>query len=124
MSSSIKRIKTTYKENVLAPEQANDLYTQLKETIPWYDGVRSKNGFTRKAFSIDPCLLPIQYPDIYEAILKASYELGLDKGSGVAIGDVYLNYYRNGEDYTPAHSHPKSKQLVISLGTPRTTQML
>ena len=30
-----------------------------------------------------------------------------------------MNYYLNGEHYTPNHSHPKMIQVIISLGTTR-----
>jgi hypothetical protein len=33
---------------------------------------------------------------------------------------VYINYYRDGNDWTPNHSHPKQVQLIISLGATRT----
>ncbi len=36
------------------------------------------------------------------------------------ILEVYLNYYKNGDDYTPSHSHPKQIQCVISFGKTRT----
>lgn len=36
---------------------------------------------------------------------------------------VYLNYYRNGEMWTPNHSRPGTHQLVISLGATRTLEV-
>jgi len=39
------------------------------------------------------------------------------------IYGIYLNYYRNGEDWTPNHSHPGMKQIVISLGADRILTM-
>jgi alkylated DNA repair dioxygenase AlkB len=33
---------------------------------------------------------------------------------------IYLNYYKNGDMYTPNHTHLKTHQLVISLGASRT----
>jgi hypothetical protein len=36
---------------------------------------------------------------------------------------IYLNYYENGEMWTPNHSHSGTHQLVISLGCPRTLQV-
>lgn len=32
---------------------------------------------------------------------------------------VYLNYYRDGNDWTPNHTHPGTTQLVLSLGATR-----
>ena len=32
---------------------------------------------------------------------------------------IYLNYYRDGNDFCPNHSHKDTKQLVLSFGTVR-----
>jgi len=29
---------------------------------------------------------------------------------------IYLNYYQNGRDWTPNHSHKDMRQVIISLG--------
>jgi hypothetical protein len=36
----------------------------------------------------------------------------------VTLG-AYINYYRDGNDWAPSHSHPKQVQMIISLGTTR-----
>lgn len=126
---SIKsRTTTTYKTNVLDNIYAQELYKKIRDTIEWNDGIYSrKNGFTRLAHGIDPVDLLDQnntkeyqeiYKEIFNVILEAIVCFNLST-KPLCIGDIYLNYYRNGNDYTPNHSHPKSKQLVISLGAKR-----
>jgi quercetin dioxygenase-like cupin family protein len=34
-----------------------------------------------------------------------------------------LNRYRNGDDFTPSHSHPRQHQIVVSLGASRTLKV-
>jgi len=53
---------------------------------------------------------------IAEALLKIGITQAIVYG-------IYLNYYRNGEDYTPNHSHPGQKQVIISLGASRVLTM-
>ena len=36
---------------------------------------------------------------------------------------IYLNYYKDGNHYTPSHSHKGMTQLVVSLGTSRTLKV-
>lgn len=105
--------KTIYKASAIDPDLATGLYISLKDDIEWEDGVRSRRGFTRKAKAIN-----IQdYPDISNIISDT-----LKKVSSIKWGilGVYLNYYQNGEMYTPNHRHQGTSQLVISLGATRT----
>ena len=69
------------------------LYHHLLYNINWIDGIPSKNSFTRKVMN----------------------ELKLEN---IILG-VYLNYYVDGKMWTPNYSHPKQKQIIISLGTTR-----
>lgn len=117
---SKSRTKTVYQEGVVDEDEALALYLSLKDSIPWREGVRSRHGFTRLAYGILPEALDTEHPEVLHAIVQAVVKMGLVGSEGqIAIGDVYLNYYRDGNDYTPSHSHPHSKQLVISLGAPR-----
>lgn len=113
-------IKTKYVENVLEKDEAMALYLNIRDNIQWKEGIRSRHGFTRLAYGIDPCDLPQIYPELYNVILDVSTKLGLmTEDTPLLLGFVYLNYYRNGNDYTPQHSHKNTKQLIISLGETR-----
>jgi len=57
---------------------------------------------------------------IDNCIIESLAKMGVTS-SGVY--GIYLNYYRNGEDWTPNHSHPGMKQVVISLGATRLLTM-
>jgi hypothetical protein len=97
--------KTLIQKNALVFEEANSLYAELVK-LPWKDAVRSRNGFTRLAHQLD---LESKQGEKILGIIKDVLVLG-----------VYINYYRDGNMYTPQHSHKGTHQLVISLGVPRT----
>ena len=114
MSSHKLATKTT---RVLDDETATILMNVLIQKIKWDDGVRSKNGFTRKAKSVDmggtlyETLMPQLAPSVVK--LKPSWVKDYD------ILGMYINFYENGEMYTPMHSHPGQHQFVLSLGCER-----
>lgn len=119
------RCITTYKAGVIDNETATNLYHRLINTIQWEDGIKStknksnsksNDGFTRKAkqwnvgydAEIDRLLL-----QGIKAVTKQDYEI---------LG-IYINYYENGEMFTPNHSHKGTHQFVLSLGTTRTLKV-
>lgn len=107
------RCKTVYLENAVDENEALSLFTILKEGVEWEEGVRSKKGFTRKAFSLHPLDIPILLEVINNCLTsmtKTKYEI---------VG-IYLNLYENGDMFTPNHKHAGTHQLVISLGAQRT----
>lgn len=107
-------IKTQHFPKLIESNIADFAYNYLRDNIDWIDGVRSRKGFTRKA-------KPLQFGQceiVDELLLSALNLMKLDLQS-VALCGIYLNYYRNGDDWTPNHSHD-TRQLIISLGTTRT----
>ncbi len=105
------------------PEFALQLYDQLLP-LEWGAGIRTRNGgFTRHAIGIDldhnEDLLTIVCEVLYQVYHKL--EMKVDDAKSKIKG-IYINYYKNGEEYTPNHTHRKegSHQLVISLGCTRT----
>lgn len=113
-----QRQKTVYLPNYLKSEVATNLYERLRDGIPWANGVRSKRGFTRKAFSVNNSQdLDADVEYFLHAIVRDLVEQKAIPD--VELSGIYLNYYRNGNDYTPSHSHPHL-QLIVSLGVTRT----
>ena len=114
----MSRLVTKQYPKLFDKEQADFLFDYCYKNMTWSDGVRSrKTGFTRKA-----CALNLDEDDVVkEAVLTAITQAMPDKNY-VLLG-LYLNRYDNGEFYTPAHSHPKQHQLVISLGATRTLKV-
>lgn len=109
------RTKTTHLRGVLTEEAATLLYHQLKDALPWRDGIRSRrHGFTRKACALDPEHLP---SNILDALRVAAHAAG---ETHAFIRGVYVNYYEDGTHWTPNHSHPGSVQWILSLGATRT----
>ena len=108
--------KTVYKKKVLNENYATSLYHLLSNGIEWDEGVRSRKGFTRKA----KALRIGDIPEVDEAIGLA---LSSVTKTPYNVEFIYLNYYENGEMWTPNHSHAGTHQMVISLGCPRTLQV-
>ena len=108
------RLKTKFITDVIEYDTASTIYEVLKDTITWEEGVRSKKGFTRLAKSIDL----VEQPELEKIIKDTLTKFNL--ATNYIIGGVYINYYKDGQMWTPNHSHPKMHQLVISLGATRT----
>src|SRR5579862_9333460 len=107
---------TVFKKGVIDPAVATALYNRLRANILWEDGIKSKHGFTRKA-------KPLNIGDddeIDNVIVEAL--CAVTKIPYVIFG-IYLNYYENGTQFTPNHTHVGTHQLVISLGETRTLQV-
>ena len=107
------RCKTVFKKCMVDEAKALHLYKLLKDSISWEDGIRSRNGFTRKAKYIQPGA----NPDIDEVIAIALSQI---TDVTYCVTGIYLNYYETGEMYTPNHSHKGTHQLIVSLGGKRT----
>ncbi len=110
------RCATTYKSDTLTETAATDLYNQLVYSVRWHDGIRSRGGFTRKAYMVPPTdsLMPVLC-----SVIKLSLN-ALKNKQNYAIMGIYINYYVDGTMYAPNHSHKGSHQLVLSLGATRT----
>ena len=98
---------TTYKENVLDSDRAYALYYFLKDNITWEDGIKSKKGYTRKAKPLNMG----DIPEVDQAIMDTLDQLTQQK---YLIMGMYLNYYTDGNMWTPNHSHKGTHQMVIS----------
>ncbi|CAH6420599.1 Hypothetical protein POVR2_LOCUS202 [uncultured virus] len=106
------KVKTEYHRALLPAEIATSAYIQLRDTVYWQEGVRSKQGFTRLARGFSPG----ENTTVDELVCLTLHKLALD----VKLVGIYVNYYKNGEHWTPNHTHPGTKQIIISLGATRT----
>jgi len=109
----VRVCKTIHSKGTLEKDFALAFFHMLKENVQWDEGIRSKKGFTRKA----KALAPGDIPEVDYIITHVLEKLG--KTNYLLLG-IYLNYYENGNMWTPNHSHPGTHQLVISLGATRT----
>ncbi len=73
---------------------------------------------SRSAHSVD-LLGVLECDNVVVSIVTEVCRQTCPEGKVVLIGDIYLNYYKNGTDFCPGHSHRGSRQVVISLGTTR-----
>lgn len=107
------RCQTKLVRKVIDDDVANNMYSYLRDNIIWEDGIKSrKTGFTRKAKALDVG----EIPELDKLIILALSKLTTTQ---YLIHGIYLNYYENGNCYTPNHRHDKTHQLVISLGETR-----
>lgn len=121
------RIETRHYQAAFDSETADFAYDHLVNTIEWEDGVKSRRtGFTRKAKAIH-----FNSDEIVQNLILGALSMIDDpanraqdefSGQKFGIGGIYLNWYRDGNDYTPSHSHDTC-QLIISLGATRTLKV-
>jgi hypothetical protein len=114
---------TCFFEQLISPEAALKLYELLQNRITWGEGIISKrSGHTRHAVAMS-----IQ--DTYGLIKNAPFgdkvwtaiKTVIDENSiRTSCQDVYINYYKTGEEWTPNHTHKGTSQFVLSLGQTRT----
>lgn len=112
MAKRPTRCATTHKEGILGDEEATFLYQYLESNIKWQEGIRSSKGFTRKAAALrlgDEPLIDEAITLAVSVLAKCEYQ----------IDGIYLNYYQDGEMWTPNHTHAGTHQIVISLGAER-----
>jgi len=112
------RRSTVTLQQALLPEDSKDLYGTLVSG-EWVEGIKSRNGSTRLARRVDMeseegTLLLTTIADVLLMMKTVDPSI-----PDYAVFGIYLNYYRDGNMYTPNHSHAKTHQLVISLGASR-----
>lgn len=110
---SLKRVQTKHL-SFLPEEQAWNYYYTLLNNFQWTDGIKN----TRKA-----CHYKIGTWDLLDELIYNSIKQLYDQSEHEIILGIYMNYYRDGNDYTPSHTHPKQKQVIISLGATRILQI-
>lgn len=123
MESKVKsRVVTRHFPGLINADVASSIYELLKKNVQWEEGIKSRKGFTRLAKSIDPS----QVDDLVTSVVMELIETACTEAKMVgtfAIHGVYINYYRDGDMWTPNHTHPKTCQMIISLGATRTLQV-
>lgn len=103
------RTRTVYVPSLIPKETADELFTYLYHHIAWEVGI--KNTRRAKALSLD------SEPIVTSTVLDVLNSVDINPQRVLGL---YLNLYRDGNDYTPSHSHNGTDQLVISLGGVRT----
>lgn len=114
-------MKTVHLPGFVEAGLADRLFMHLKENMDWQDGIYSnyKRRVTRKACALS-ALEVMQDEILFPVVLEVLQQFAVPEQQ---MPDVYLNYYRNGNDFTPSHTHKDSNQIVISLGCTRTLKI-
>jgi len=109
--------KTQYFEQIFDDETADNAYIFLKDNITWEDGIysRMKRKHSRKAYYHDG-----QSDTTVDLFITGLVNKALNKIGTCTYYGVYVNYYQNGNDFCPRHSHKDTIQLVLSFGAIRT----
>ena len=101
--------------NFIDRDESLRLFEKLKNEVPWQGGIKTRNGhISRLQCHLAICPFDVQY-DIMSVITKIFKS---DSISKYVIHGIYLNYYRDGNDYCPSHNHD-TNQCIISLGSTR-----
>ena len=113
------RFRTQYYPGKVDVDTASNLYAILESETDWQTGIKSRGVETRKAYSCSTFLITSDI-DLSVTTLVSDIISKIDLGGDYAIAGIYLNYYRNGNDWTPNHRHSGTVQMIISLGATRT----
>ena len=106
------KVATQYHKELLPSDLCTVAYEELRDTVQWIEGVRSKKGFTRLA-------RPLEYGE--NPTVDALIQLTMQKlATSITLLGIYVNYYKDGTHWTPNHTHPGTKQIIVSLGATRT----
>ena len=100
-------------------ETCDRLYEYLKNKSAWEEGIKSRKGHTRSAaaYTLDDFIAFIDdYPEAIVLVADVIDKYSVRKH----CEGLYVNYYKDGNDWTPNHTHPGTTQIVISLGGTRT----
>jgi hypothetical protein len=94
-------------------DEAMAMFVYLKENITWEEGIQTRRGkHTRLACGYSPGTDRI----IDNLLLKMNSTIPSECVGKCKLVGVYLNYQRNGKEYTPTHFHEGGFQQVICLG--------
>ena len=114
----MSRTVTEHFPGLLQQDAATALFEHLRHNTR-EEGVRSREGHTRLAKAVD-LGKDVILMNIVQEVLAAMDKVSKNKMDALAVYGCYLNYYRDGADWTPQHSHKGTTQIIISLGGPRT----
>lgn len=96
-------------------DDADKIFEIFRDNIQWNTGIQTRYGnTTRMQASLFDCS-----PLITRFLIDLSTKIFKVLNISANLESVYLNYYRDGNDYCPNHRHTDTKQLVISLGGSR-----
>ena len=99
----------------ISKDESDRLFQNLKTKVQWNVGIPTRNGGISRLqshFQMIPYEIQCEILEIVNRIFSS------DTNNNYNLEGIYLNYYRNGNDYCPRHKHD-SRQCIISLGSPR-----
>lgn len=109
-----------YYPNFIPKSASSAVFETFLKITPWKDGICSrttKGKPSRKAYSVDMQATDNVNQSYVSFITGCMSQL--DINSEYAVLGIYANYYRDGNDCAPTHSHQGQTQLVVSFGASR-----
>lgn len=99
----------------ISNESSLNYLNLIRDSSSWSEGIKSRKGVSRLQ-----CPYHI-LPDYIQEIILELVNDAFTQLNYICIGidSIYLNYYRDGNDFCPKHQHLGTKQLLISLGSER-----
>lgn len=113
------RTFTKHYPSFVEEKEATALYDFLLANTKWEEGIKGKDGFTRLQYG----LKIEEAMDMENPVMALLHRFCEMTKTDWGVMGVYLNYYKDGEMYTPMHSHKNTVQLIISLGATRTLKV-
>lgn len=112
------RIATVVYPKAMDSQESMDMFAYLRDNMKWGEGVKSKyskvpgesRGFTRLA-----CQMQFGQDELLDTFIMQAISL-VKLPDNISHLGMYLNYQRDGMDWTPNHNHPKQCQVVINTG--------
>jgi hypothetical protein len=117
----IKTVVSVVYRNLIDTLESKEMYKYIKKNTDWKNEIKSRGKHdTRKSYAYPFPMSDVKHEDtkISQFIISVICKLKLP--TNIVNEGVYLNYYKDGNDFTPAHSHVGQMQIVISLGATRT----
>lgn len=114
MASTVNINQSPQTVQILQYDESMSLYIFIRDNSPWNSGILSRTGVSRLQCHLSDCIQAVQY--VVLSLVRTAVQ---KYGDVTAILGVYMNYYRNGNDYCPRHQHRGTKQIIISLGCNR-----
>lgn len=114
----MSKTKTVHYSEIFDQKTAEGAYEYMKNNIEWTDGIYSRKhkSISRQAYSFEN-----KENDVDDYILQL-VKIGLSKindtNDYIVLG-VYVNYYKNQDDWCPMHAHKGTVQMILSFGATR-----
>jgi len=108
------KIKTTKLDSVFSKKTSKELYKYFKKNINWNDYKTKTSKRMAGTISSEDAIVS----NILDVVLLVVKKLVPFKNFTIPK-EIWLNYYRDGNDSTPSHKHENTIQVIVSFSASR-----